>query len=340
MTNRSGINSGSGSIHTNRTKLSVRISASVVDFRRFPVIFRNPEPESDQTGRCERAPDRTLRRIESSHGQPRADRRRKADPVPRARRSRVRLRVLGGCGDADLRRPRRFRHQTDPRAPRTGRRPHGGRLCAGHGQAGRRARDLGPGRDEHGDRPADLRHGLGAGDRADGADHHVHARQGWFPGGRRHRHHLRRREAQLSAQGSGRDPARDPRGLPYRHDGTARAGADRPSEGRHPGPLRRALRGRDRPPGIHRPDPRRPGQHPARRRSPRLRAPSRALRGSRRCDLGCRQGGDPTRGEAARPDREHAARQGRCRRDAPAPSRHARHARHRVREQGGRPTAT
>ena len=35
------------------------------------------------------------------------------------------------------------------------------------------------------------------------------------------------------------------------------------------------------------------------------------------------------------PDREHAARQGRRRRDPPAAPRHARHARHRLREQGG-----
>ena len=38
-------------------------------------------------------------------------------------------------------------------------------------QAGRRARDLGPGRHQHGHRPADRADGLGADDRADRPDH-------------------------------------------------------------------------------------------------------------------------------------------------------------------------
>ena len=67
----------------------------------------------------------------------------------------------------------------------------------------------------------------------------------------------------------------------------------------------------------------------------RARAPAGALRRPRRGDLGRRQGRDGARREAARADREHAARQGRRRRDAPAAPRHARHARHRLRQQGG-----
>ena len=65
-----------------------------------------------------------------------------------------------------------------------------------------------------------------------------------------------------------------------------------------------------------------------------------AVRRPRRGDLRRGRSDRRARGEAAGAGREHAARQGRGRRDHAAAPRHARHARHRLREQGRASTAT
>ena len=159
-------------------------------------------------------------------------------------------------------------------------------------QAGRRAGDLGPRRDQHRDRPADGADGLGADDRAHRPDHHVDAGQGRLPGSGRHRHHLPGREAQLPGQGRERHPARRARGVPHRHHRPPGPGADRPAQGRDVGALsRRPFVDQVDLPGYHVPGHADPAS--ARSRPPRCwhksQAPG-ALRRPRRGDLGRRQG--------------------------------------------------
>ena len=129
------------------------------------------------------------------------------------------------------------------------------------GQGGRRARHLGPRRDQprHGDRRRDARlgadrvpHGPGA-HRPDG-----HRR---LPGGRHGRHHDAGREALLPGARPARDPAHDPRGLPRRPH-------------RAPG-----ARARGRPAGrLARRHPVRPHRRPRRSTCPATRTSSRATR--------------------------------------------------------------
>ena len=203
------------------------------------------------------------------------------------------------------------------------------------GRAGRGAGDFGAGRHQHGHRAADRADGLGADDRAHRPDHHPDAGQGRLPGGGRHRHHLPGGQAQLPGQERQRHPAGDEGGVLHRHHRAAGAGAHRSAQGRHQrqvhGPLRRLgeparlPRARAGAPGGSQADGGPAGQGQA----------AGALRRPRLGHLQRGQGHLPARREAAGAGGQHPAGQGRGRRGQAAAPRHAGHARHRLRQQGG-----
>ena len=125
---------------------------------------------------------------------------------------------------------------------------------------------------------------------------HLRAGQGCLSGGRRHRHHLSGRQAQLSRQARRGHPAHHTRGLPRRDDWSPGTRPDRRSQGHHPGSLRRALHRRPSTcPAIVVPSRGEPASHRQGQRSLlKSRPAAAALRRPRRGDLGCRQGGART----------------------------------------------
>ena len=172
--------------------------------------------------------------------------------MPRGRGRRVHLRTLGRRRHPDLRRPGRFVDQARTDPPRTGRHAHGRWLRARHRTARRRVGDVGPRRHQHGHRIADGADGLGTHDRAHGPDDPREPRLRRLPGGRRHRHHLPRGQAQLHGARQWGHSANHPGSLPPRHDRPAGPDPDRSAEGRHPGSVHRNGQRRDGPARLFR----------------------------------------------------------------------------------------
>ena len=253
---------------------------------------------------------------------------------PRAAGREARLRPARRRGDPAVRRPGRLVHPSRADPARAGRHPHGGRIRPGLRRARGRPRHLGTRGDEHHHRNLHRADGLGA-----HGGHHRPAggRQPGprlVPGGRRLGHRASRREALLPREERGRHSAGDPRGVPPLPHGPARARPDRRAEG---------LRGRDHrlerrraaaPAGLPRARRDRPVRGGEGGDAPRRGEAARAARGSRRGHLGRGGRGARARRAASDPGGEHAARQGRVPRDAPAQPRDAGHARHRLRQQG------
>ena len=178
----------------------------------------------------------------------------------------------------------------------------------------------GPGSDQHRDGPAHGTDGLGPGHRARRpADHARMLGKDAF------------QEADVSGitypvvkhsylvKDADEIPARGARGLPPGQHRPPRTGPDRPAQGRDAGALRTPRSSTtSTSPATRCRDPRRRGRDRRGGRAAEGGQATAPLRGPRRGHLGRRQGrGDP-RGEAPGPHRQHPARQGSRRRDAPA----------------------
>ena len=162
------------------------------------------------------------------------------------------------------------------------------------------------------------------------------ARQGRVSRGGHFRHHHPGGEAQLSGEGHQRAAADRPRGLSHRHHRPPRSGAHRRAEGYFSRPVLRRHEPDLRPPGLrsHHGFQDLPASHQASDRSNRQgQAPGDSSR-ARLHDRPRGQGAHASGGNAQLPRHLDASRQGRFPGKSPALARHARHARHRLRQQG------
>ena len=165
--------------------------------------------------------------------EPGNDRRRNGDPGPSRSGGRIRVRLPGRRGPADLRRHvPAGQAQAHPGAPRAGRRPRRRGLCALHRQGRRDAGDLRPWRDQRRDGPHRRPDGLDPARVPHRAGADASHRQRRVPGVRHGRHHAPLHQAQLSGEERERSLARAARGVPHRGERPARSGGDRHPEGR------------------------------------------------------------------------------------------------------------
>ncbi len=186
-----------------------------------------------------------------------------------------------------------------PGPPRAGRRPRRRGLRLGHRQGRGVHGHQRAGRDQPGHRPVRRLHGLGAagGHHRPGAELGDRLRR--LPGGRHHRHHHARDQAQRAGAGHRPDPRRGGRGVPHRRLRPSRPGPGRRAQGHPPGHHRVEL-------AVHHRAARLPAGDPAQRQAgpggggPAAGGPAAGAVRRRRRDQG-RGRGRPARAGRGRP---------------------------------------
>ena len=216
------------------------------------------------------------------------------------------LLLSGGCGAQPDGCPLRIRHKPDPRAPRAGGGPRGGRVRALHGPCGRLPRHVRSRRHQHGHRHCHGVHGFHShGDFLRPGQYRPY-RQRRLPGGGHRRHHETLHQAQLPGEGREGHGPHHKGGLFHRQIRPPRTGPRGHTQGRVRGILRFQVPGEGHREGLPAELSRPSGTDKEGHEAHRVIEKARALYGRRHHQLERVQGAPRARGEALDPGDEHA----------------------------------